>query len=104
MSSGQYPEFWPAWLADDVPESAIWNLEHETAPTIFRGASMHLVDRANNLLPLLLSEPKLASCWRLAFDDALDRGRRINEEHYRRVSSINAAKIYSEIIRGFDAS
>jgi hypothetical protein len=61
MSSGEYPEFWPAWLADDVPESAIWNLEHESAPTIFRDASMHLVDRTNNLLPRLLSEPALAS-------------------------------------------
>ena len=50
------PEKWPAWLATDIPEGAIWSLEHESAPTIFRGKSMHLVDRANNCLPLLVSE------------------------------------------------
>ena len=52
-------EKWPAWLA--IPECAIWSLEHESAPTIFRGRAMHLVDRANNCLPLLLSEPALKS-------------------------------------------
>jgi integrase len=29
---------------------------------------------------------------------------RITEEHYRRVSSINAAKVYAEIIRDLGAS
>jgi hypothetical protein len=54
-------EKWPAWLATDIPECAIWSLEHESAPTIFRGRAMHLVDRANNCLPLLLTEPALKS-------------------------------------------
>lgn len=52
-------EKWPTWLATDIPDCAIWSLEHESAPTIFRGKAMHLVDRANNCLPLLLSEPSL---------------------------------------------
>ena len=59
MSSSVPPEKWPAWLGADIPECAIWSLEHESAPTIFRGRAMHLVDRANNCLPLLLSEPAL---------------------------------------------
>jgi len=54
-------EKWPAWLATDIPECAIWSIEHESAPTILRGRAMHLVDRANNCLPLLLSEPALKS-------------------------------------------
>ena len=52
-------ERWPAWLAADIPDCAVWSLEHESAPTIFRGKAMHLVDRANNCLPLLLSEAAL---------------------------------------------
>jgi pimeloyl-ACP methyl ester carboxylesterase len=52
-------EKWPAWLAADLPDCAIWSLEHESAPTILRGKAMHLVDRAHNCLPLLLSEASL---------------------------------------------
>jgi len=59
LSSSKPPETWPAWLATDIPECAIWSLEHDSAPTIFRGEAMHLVDRANNCLPLLLSEAAL---------------------------------------------
>src|SRR4051812_49712076 len=52
-------EKWPAWLAADLPDCAIWSCVHESAPTILRRKAMQLVDRANNCLPLLLSESSL---------------------------------------------
>ena len=60
MSSGRKPEVWPAWLADDIPGLGVWSIEHDSAPTLWRGHAMPLVDRANNILPLLLQEERLA--------------------------------------------
>jgi hypothetical protein len=59
MSSGKRPEVWPRWLAADIERLGIWSVEHESAPTLWRGYSMPLVDRANNILALLLSEERL---------------------------------------------
>ena len=51
---------WPPWLTDDIPGLAVWSIQHDSAPTLWRGHAMPLVDRANNLLSLLLTEPRLA--------------------------------------------
>jgi hypothetical protein len=59
LSSGKPREVWPLWLADDIPQLGVWSLEHESAPTLWTGNAMTRVDRANNLLPLLLEEPRL---------------------------------------------
>jgi hypothetical protein len=59
MSSGVKPELWPCWLADDIDKLGIWSVEHDSAPTRWRGHAMPLVDRANNILPLLLAEGRL---------------------------------------------
>jgi hypothetical protein len=60
LSSGANPEIWPVWLAHDIPGLAVWSIEHDSAPTRWRGHAMSLVDRANNLLPLVLREKRLA--------------------------------------------
>ena len=51
---------WPRWLADDIPGLGVWSIEHESAPTLWHGHAMPLVDRVNNILPLLLEEEHLA--------------------------------------------
>jgi hypothetical protein len=58
-SSGKRPEVWPRWLSADIEGLGIWSVEHDSAPTLWRGYSMPLVDRANNILALLLSEEPL---------------------------------------------
>jgi hypothetical protein len=60
MSSGDPPELWPRWLADEIPGLTVWSVEHNSAPTKWFGHAMPLVDRANNVLPRLLAEPRLA--------------------------------------------
>jgi hypothetical protein len=60
-SSGKRPELWPRWLATDIPNLSVWSIDHESAPTLWRGHAMALGDRANNILPLLLSEERLKS-------------------------------------------
>src|SRR6185369_13720123 len=59
LSSGKRPELWPQWLAQDIPGLGVWSIEHDSAPTQWRGHSMPLVDRASNVLALLLGESRL---------------------------------------------
>lgn len=59
MSSGTPQQFWPLWLSKDIAELGIWSIEYDSAPTFWRGHSMARADRANNILPLLLSEERL---------------------------------------------
>jgi hypothetical protein len=59
ISSGKPPEVWPLWLEADIERLGIWSVEHDSAPTLWRGYSMPLTDRANNILALLLSEERL---------------------------------------------
>ena len=60
FSSGRSPTLWPPWLTDDIPGLAVWSIQHDSAPSLWRGHAMSLVDRANNLFPLLLAESRLA--------------------------------------------
>lgn len=50
---------WPQWLEADVPDIAIWGVDYDAAPTRWRGWSMHLFHRAENVLARLLAEPRL---------------------------------------------
>lgn len=52
-SGKEATSFWPAWLARDQPELAIWSLEYEAAWTAWRGTAMPIADRARNLLELI---------------------------------------------------
>jgi pimeloyl-ACP methyl ester carboxylesterase len=52
--------FWPKWLADDVPAFAVYSLGYEAAVSRWRGAAMHLPDRAKNVLEQFLLYPELA--------------------------------------------
>ncbi|NES22959.1 MAG: hypothetical protein F6K41_29575 [Symploca sp. SIO3E6] len=45
--------FWPAWLGKDLPNLGIWCLGYEVEPSIWKGDTMPLVDRATNILALL---------------------------------------------------
>jgi tetratricopeptide (TPR) repeat protein len=51
---------WPKWLAADVPGLAIYSLGYEAAVSRWRGAAMHLPDRAKNVLEQFLVQPDLA--------------------------------------------
>ncbi len=59
MSSGKPPEVWPCWLETDIEGLGVWSIEHDSAPTRWRGYSMSLADRANNILADLLAEERL---------------------------------------------
>jgi hypothetical protein len=59
MSSGSPPELWPRWLVADIPDLAVWSYEHDSSPSLWRGWSMPLVDRATNALATLLAEERL---------------------------------------------
>lgn len=66
LSSGPHAESWPLWLAEDIPELAVWTLEYDSAPTLWRGHSMARADRADNILAILLAEERLR-CGDIAF-------------------------------------
>ncbi|MHC2001806.1 esterase/lipase family protein [Methylobacterium sp. CM6241] len=61
-SRGPIPEFWPDWLASDIPQSAVWSLGYPAASSWWKqGAAMALPDRAQSILPALADEPNLQS-------------------------------------------
>lgn len=45
--------FWPAWLADPLPQLAVWSLDYDAHALNWSGTSMPLADRAGNVLHLL---------------------------------------------------
>jgi hypothetical protein len=58
-SSGVPPAHWPLWLKSDLKNIAIWTVLYDASPTQWRGGSMSIVDRAENLLPLLKDRSEL---------------------------------------------
>jgi pimeloyl-ACP methyl ester carboxylesterase len=50
---------WPRWLAQDIDGHAIWSIGYEAPISRWRGNAMHLVDRAENILGLLLNRAEL---------------------------------------------
>jgi len=59
LSGGTPIELWPRWLGEDLTNVGIWSVGYESSSTAWRGGSMHLPDRAENVLPLILSERRL---------------------------------------------
>lgn len=53
----QQDVFWPEWLAEDIPGTAVWSLGYGASATYWKsnGAAMALPDRAANALPTLVS-------------------------------------------------
>src|SRR5262245_43247288 len=51
--------FWPSWRAEDIEGLAIWSGGYEAPISRWRGAAMHLTDRATSILARLLAEPGL---------------------------------------------
>lgn len=60
LSSSKPSELWPRWLAIDFVQVGVWSVGYESSATKWRGGSMHLPDRAENILPLLLAEHRLS--------------------------------------------
>jgi hypothetical protein len=56
-SEGDVP--WPKWLAEDIEGLAVWSVRYEAPVSRWRGTAMHLIDRASNVLHLILVNPDL---------------------------------------------
>src|SRR5690242_18623569 len=56
QSGPQESDFWPRWLAEDLPEIEVWTVEYEASPSNWLGSAMALPDRAANLLAWLEAE------------------------------------------------
>jgi hypothetical protein len=52
---GHADSFWPAWLEQDLERAAIWSVSYDIKALSWSGGTMPLVDRANNILSLLVS-------------------------------------------------
>lgn len=50
---------WPQWLAEDIEGLAVWSVGYKASVSRWRGKTMHLTDRATNVLERLLLEPSL---------------------------------------------
>jgi hypothetical protein len=48
--------FWPGWLGEDFPQAGVRSLDYESSSMAWRGDSMPLYDRANNVLNLFEQE------------------------------------------------
>ncbi|WP_426141164.1 esterase/lipase family protein [Pseudomonas sp. DWP3-1-2] len=59
LSSSTPPELWPCWLAIDFSNVGVWSVGYDSAATRWLGSSMHLPDRAENILALILAERRL---------------------------------------------
>ncbi|WP_426205805.1 esterase/lipase family protein [Pseudomonas sp. TWP3-1] len=59
LSSSEPTELWPRWLGADYANVGIWSVGYESSATKWWGGSMHLPDRAENVLPLILAERRL---------------------------------------------
>lgn len=58
---GETGELWPKWFADDLEGVAVRAASYEAAKSKWRGAAMHLPDRALHLLALILAEPAFST-------------------------------------------
>lgn len=59
LSSSEPSELWPCWLAAGLAHVGVWSVGYDSSATKWRGASMHLPDRAENVLALMLAERRL---------------------------------------------
>ena len=44
--------FWPGWFGEEFSNVGIWSLDYDSSSLAWRGNSMPLYDRANNVLTL----------------------------------------------------
>jgi pimeloyl-ACP methyl ester carboxylesterase len=49
-------DFWPVWLGKDRPDLGIWSLEYEVEPSDWKGGTMPLAERANNVLEIFANK------------------------------------------------
>lgn len=49
-------DFWPAWLGQERPDLGIWSLEYELEPSAWKGNTMPLAERANNVLEIFANK------------------------------------------------
>ncbi|HFG2433427.1 TPA: esterase/lipase family protein, partial [Vibrio cholerae] len=54
--SGKRRVFWPEWLFEDVPDVCIWSIGYEAPKLSILNNGMGLMDRAQNICEMLLSE------------------------------------------------
>lgn len=52
QQAGKPETFWPDWLGEEFPNVGIWSLDYDSSSLAWRGDSMPLYDRANNVLNL----------------------------------------------------
>jgi len=48
--------FWPVWLGQDFPSLGIWSLDYELEPSDWKGGTMPLAERTNNVLELFANK------------------------------------------------
>ena len=56
QEKGRPDTFWPGWLGEEFPKAGVWSLDYESSSMAWRGDSMPLYDRANNVLNLFEQE------------------------------------------------
>lgn len=61
QSSSDIKTCWLYWLDEDIHDLAVWTVAYGAAVSRWRGAAMHLADRAVNVLERILLEPQLQS-------------------------------------------
>ena len=52
-------ESWLYWLGKDIPDVAVWTLGYPASASGWKGFTMELKDRADNIINLLLNHPNL---------------------------------------------
>ena len=52
QEKGKPETYWPAWLGEESPKAGVWSLDYDSSSMAWRGDSMPLFDRANNVLNL----------------------------------------------------
>ena len=52
QQSGKPETFWPDWLGEEFPDAGVWSLNYDSNALVWKGDTMPLYDRANNVLNL----------------------------------------------------
>ncbi|RDE50730.1 MAG: TIR domain-containing protein [Candidatus Accumulibacter meliphilus] len=94
--------FWPAWLAEDLPNVAVYSLGYEASPSAWLGKAMPLGDRATNVLAVLEAEklgerPLIFVCHSLGglvVKQLLRTAETLGQESWRRFASATKSVIF----------
>jgi hypothetical protein len=52
QENGKPGTYWPGWLGKELPKARVWSVDYDSSSMAWRGDSMPLYDRANNVLNL----------------------------------------------------